>query len=73
MGGWYSQKCITVFPWLPLVALQTIDLVGDDREFEVWAIFWDLIPIIGGWYSQNFKGVSLFAHGYHWLPLATID
>ena len=55
--------CITVCPWLPLVALgnhslllfvlgyhwlplATIDLVGDNREFEVWAIFWGLIPII---------------------------
>ena len=23
--------------------------------------------------SQNIEGVSLFVHGYHWLPLATID
>ena len=27
--------CIIVVPWLPLVALATIDLVGDNREFEV--------------------------------------
>ena len=26
---------ITVCPWLPLVVLATINLVGDNREFEV--------------------------------------
>ena len=34
--------------WLPLVAPATIDLVGDNREFEVRGIFWHLIPIISG-------------------------
>ena len=34
------------YHWLPLA---TIDLVGNNREFEVWDIFWGLIPIIGGW------------------------
>ena len=29
------QSCITVCPWLPLVALATIDLVSDNIEFEV--------------------------------------
>ena len=24
-------------------------------------------------YSQNIEGASLFVHGYHWLPLATVD
>ena len=24
-------------------------------------------------WSQNIEGASLFAHSYHWLPLATID
>ena len=28
---------------------------------------------MGGRYSQNTEGASLFVHGYHWLPLATID
>ena len=23
--------------------------------------------------SQNIEGASLFVHGYHWLPLASID
>ena len=23
--------------------------------------------------SQNIEGASLIVHGYHWLPLATID
>ena len=30
-------------------SLATIDLMGDSREFEVWAIFWSVIPIIGDW------------------------
>ena len=34
------------YHWLPLA---TIDLVGDNREFEVLGIFWGLKPIIGGW------------------------
>ena len=53
--------------------LATINLVGDDRNFEVWGIFWPVIPIIDGYYSQNFKCASLFILGYNWLPLATID
>ena len=65
--------CIIVCPWLPLVALATNNLVGDNLEFEVWGIFQPVIPIIGGWYSQNFKCASLFILGYHWLPLATIN
>ena len=28
---------------------------------------------MGGRYSQNTEGASLFVLGYHWLPLATID
>ena len=28
---------------------------------------------MGGRYSQNTEGVSLFVLGYHWLLLATID
>ena len=28
---------------------------------------------MSGWYSHNIEGASLFVHGYHWLPLATID
>ena len=34
---WVSelQRSITVCPWLPFVALATIDLVGHSREFEV--------------------------------------
>ena len=32
------------YHWLPLA---TIDLVGDNREFEVLGIFWHLIPIMG--------------------------
>ena len=29
------KGCIIIYPWLPLVALATIDLVGDNREFKV--------------------------------------
>ena len=29
------QSFITICPWLPLVGIATIDLVGDYREFEV--------------------------------------
>ena len=28
---------------------------------------------MSGRYSQNFEGVSLLVHGYHWLLIATID
>ena len=31
------------YHWLPLA---TIDLVGDNREFEVLGIFWPVIPVI---------------------------
>ena len=30
------QSFITICPWLPLVALAIIDLVGDNREFEAF-------------------------------------
>ena len=36
---------------LPYVPLATIELVGDNREFEVSGIFWAVIPILGYWYS----------------------
>ena len=58
------------YHWLPIA---TIDLVGDNREFEALGIFCGLITIISGWYSQNIKGASLFVFGYHWLPIATIN
>ena len=29
------QSFITICPWLPLVALATTDLDGDNREFEI--------------------------------------
>ena len=28
---------------------------------------------MGGRYSENTGGASLFVQSYHWLPLATID
>ena len=33
------------YQWL---SVATIDLVGDNREFEVWGIFWAVISIMGG-------------------------
>ena len=60
------QSFITIYPWLPLVALATTDLVGDNIEFEAfrhilscythysWLIVLDL---------QRFITVCL------WLPL----
>ena len=36
--------------WL---ALATTHLVGDNREFEFWGIFWALIPIKDGGSCQN--------------------
>ena len=52
MGGLHSKNIegaslfVLGYHWLPLA---TIDLVGDNREFEVWGIFRGLIPIMGGW------------------------
>ena len=66
--------CVSLFVlgyhWL---SLATIDLVGDNRESEVWVIFWGLVTIISGQWSQNIEGASLFIHGYHWLTKATTD
>ena len=74
--GWKSQNIEGVslfvygYHWLPL---PTIDLVGDNKEFEVWCIFLRSYTHCNyGWWSQNIKGASLFVHGYHWLPQATV-
>ena len=59
------------YHWLPLA---TIDLVGDNREFEVLRhILWSYnhYKLVDG--LRTFKGASLFVLGYHWLPIATID
>ena len=37
--GLKTKKTIIVFPWLPIVSVATIDLVGDSKEFKVWDIF----------------------------------
>ena len=61
------QSFITICPWLPLVAIATINLVGDNREFEVflypysWLIVLDL---------QSFITICPWLY---WLSLATID
>ena len=52
MSGWYSHNIegaslfVHGYHSLPLA---TIDLVGDNREFEVWGIYLGLIPIMSGW------------------------
>ena len=52
MGGWYPQNIkgpslyVLGYHWLPLA---TIDLVDDNRKFEVEGIFWAVIPIVDGW------------------------
>ena len=47
---WWHGKMRDVTPigyhWLPLA---TIDLAGDNRKFEGWAILWPVVPIIGIW------------------------
>ena len=54
------------------VVLATIDLMDDNRKYEVRGIFRGLIPITGGRQSQDFNSSSFFVLGYHWLPLETI-
>ena len=41
-------------------------------EYLKFEVYFEVLylPIMGGWWSQNFKGPSLF---FHWLSLATID
>ena len=45
-------RCITACLGYHWLSLATIDLVDDNREFEVWGIFWSLIPI----YILLFRG-----------------
>ena len=45
---------ITVCHWLPLLPIATIDLVGNNREFEVQGIFWGAIPIS----TVHFRGIQ---------------
>ena len=40
-----ASLCVHGYHWLPIA---TIDLVGDNREFEVLGIFSPVISIIGG-------------------------
>ena len=45
-------RCITACLGYHWFSLATIDLVDDNMEFEVWGIFWSLIPI----YILLFRG-----------------
>ena len=65
--------------------METIDLVGDDGEFEVWGIFWGLVPIFM-WLIVLFRvdnketvvwkecgmgrGYTDRHNGYQWVPTA---
>ena len=44
---YFTKLIFAVGPWLLLVALTIIDLVGDNKEFEVRGIFLAIIPIMG--------------------------
>ena len=47
--------------------------MGDNRELDSLRQIMRSYTIMGGSYSQNIERATLFALGYHWLPLATID
>ena len=64
IGAWrYAQRymevctevCITICPWLPLVALAIIDLVDDNRECEPYTHF-----TVHFWDIQRSEGASSF-------------
>ena len=61
-------RFISGYPWLPLA---TSHLVGDNRQYDIWSVFWGVLSIMSGRYSQNFEGSSLVILGYHWWPLVT--
>ena len=45
--------------------------MGNNREFDVWGIFWGVLSIVGGGEFMTIEDPSLSAHGYQLLPLAT--
>ena len=44
MGGYHGS-----LPQELTMGVYHSSLVGDNRKFEVWGIFWGLVPIIYGW------------------------
>ena len=44
--------------------------MGDNREFDVSGIFWDVSFIVYGGNLESIEDWSLSAHGYQLLPLA---
>ena len=55
------------YHWLPL---ESIHLVRDNREFEIWSIFWVVLPTVGGGVSVVWVYI-IGGLAYHWLPLAS--
>ena len=54
-----------------LLPLATSQKVHDNRQFEVWDIFWGVLLIIDRGELMIIEDPSLSAHGYQLLPLAT--
>ena len=54
--------------WLPLA---TIHYHVENKEFEVWGVFWGVSSNVGEGYSQIFEGSSLGILGNKLLSLAT--
>ena len=53
-----------------LLSIATSYLVGDNREFDVSDIFWDVLFIVGGLELMTIEDQFLSTHGYQLLPLA---
>ena len=45
--------------------------MGDNREFDVLGIFWDVLFIVFGGEPITIEDPLLSAHGYQLLPIAT--
>ena len=54
-----------------LLFIVTSYLVGNNREFDVSDIVWDILSIVGWGELMTIEDPSLSAHGYQLLPLAT--
>ena len=57
--------------WLPIVALATSILEGDNRNIDVSGIFWGVLLIVSGWELMTIDDPSLSTHGYQLLHLIT--
>ena len=54
-----------------LLPIATSYLMGNNREFDVLAISWGVLFIVGGGELMTIEDPSLSAHGYQLLPLTT--